>query len=261
MSIYSYTHNSFKTPKMSNYSSFKNLTKFNSFFLSKKNNSRKGNQINPLSNKKYNNRNSLMSTNYTTPFKITNIENITNTSSSKNLNITNSKSYKNFLNKSYFTSPKAKNKYSTDILNTQLTKKFKKRRKIDIPKFNTFLGKKIIKRPLNLNIFDYINGYNLKITSNLINKTFIHKNINDIQIKKKLYSKGNNSISESMKLLINRKNKSWKNRVKDLFRFKQRLRSDKRDNMHEYNEFILSLRTTLNRSKSISNTRNYLFYD
>lgn len=251
-------------PNSSVYLSFQKLTKFNRFYLSKNKLSYKAYQLNPSSIKKYTYKNSFISTNHQTPLKITKVDSLTNASNSKYLNTTtNSKSYKTIHNKSIFASPKATKKFNPDILETQyisLPKKMRKKIKLDIPKCNTFLADKIKKRPLNLNIFDYINGYNLNITPRLINKPFIHHNIKDIRIKNKIDCKGNNSISDSMKLLINRKNKSCKKSAKSILKFKQRLRFDRRDNMNEYNDFMHSLRSTLSRSKSKSYSRNFVYY-
>lgn len=253
------------TPSSSVYLSFQKLTKFNKFYLSKNNFSCKAYQLNPASIKKYNYKNNSESKNHQTSLKMTKVDSLTNMSSSKYLNTTtNSKSYKNTHNKSNFASPKIIKKFNPDILDTQyisFPKKIRKKIKLDIPKCNTFLSNKIKKRPLNLNIFDYINGtINLNITPRLINKPFFHQSIRDIRIKNKMASKGNNTISYSMKLLINRENKSCKRPEKNMLKFKQRLRFDKRENLNEYNEFMNSLRSSLSRSKSKSFSRNFVYF-
>ena len=260
MSTYSTTDSNINTPKSSAYLNFQKFTKFNKFYLSKNNFLFKAYQLNKASIKKYTYKNSLMSTNHITPLKITKIDSISNLSNSKYLNIAKSKSYKSFQTtpgKSNNTSSKIKQKFNPDILETQyvsIPKKYKKQIKIDIPRCNTFLGNKIKKRPLNINIIDYINGCNSNIRPKLDNKLFIHQSI-------KVLSHRNNSISESMKLLINRKNKSSKKIGINLLKYKQKLRCDKRESMNEYNEFMHSLRTNLNKSKSKSYSRNFFYYE
>lgn len=267
MSMYSITENNYPfNPKSSNYLNFQKLAKLNKFYNTKSNFSSKFNPLYITSNKEQNRQNIFISDAPFTPIKMAKTKSLINLSNTKYLNST-TKTYKNLSHLTNITN-KIKNKFNPDILDTQFISKPKKLKKkkisIDVPRYNTFLNNKIKTKSLHLTKFDLINGnvYNL-VTSTLMNKPVINKSIREIEIKSRINNNYNNDpISHSMKVLIERSNKSNKKAAAFMInKFKQKLIYEKKENLNEYNKFMSELKANLSRSKSKSRPKKKFFYD
>lgn len=267
MSIYSITENSIIRPSPSDYLNFQRLTKFNKFYLSKNNFSCKFHSIYPSSNTSQNSKKNIVLLDTTlSPIRMTKAKYQIYLSNSKHLN-SSKKIYKKYFNISN-NSARIKTQFNPDILDAQFISKPKKLKKkkisIDVPRYNTFLNNKIKTKSLHLTKFDLINGnvYNL-VTSTLMNKPVINKSIRDIQIKSRINNNYNNDpISHSMKMLIERSNKSNKKAAAFMInKFKQKLIYEKKENLNEYNKFMSELKANLSRSKSKSRPKKKFFYD
>ena len=260
MSIYSTTDTNINTPTSSDFLNYRKISKFNKFYFSKTNFLSQFLQGNTLSvkNPPYK-KNLFISTKPLNPIKLT------RENTEMNMNSTNQNYFINTpKSKIIKTSSKIKNKFNPDILDTQYIsqpKKFIAKIQIfDIPKCNTFLAKKIKTKSLYLNTFDLIGRNNRLLTSPSFNKPIFNKSIRDIRIKNKIYYKKNNSMSHSMKMLIERTNK--RSKKSSDFRsktFKQKLNYDRRENLNEYNKFMSELKTSLNLSKSKSKIQRLVF--
>ena len=262
MSIYSITENSIIRPSPSDYLNFQRLTKFNKFYLSKNNFSCKFHSIYPSSNTSQNSKKNIVLLDTTlSPIRMTKAKYQIYLSNSKHLN-SSKKIYKKYFNISN-NSARIKTQFNPDILDAQFIskpKKLKKKKiKIEIPIYNTFLNNKIKNKSLRLNTYDLININNSKlITSMFMNKPIVYRSFKDIQVKKIINHNKNDSVSNSMKNLIEKNTKgNNKNSVDFMInKFKKRLIYDKKENLKEYNKFMFDLRTNLSKSKS----KNNFFY-
>ena len=262
MSIYSITENSIIKPSPSDYLNFQRLTKFNKFYLSKNNFSSKFHQIYPSSNNNKNNKKNIVLLDTTlSPIKMTKAKSQIYLNNSRHLN-SSRKIYKKYFNVSN-NSARIKTQFNPDILDAHFISKPKKLKKkkinIDVPIYNTFLSKKIKNKSLRLNTYDLININNSKfITSMFMNKPIVYRSIKDIQVKKIINYNKNDSVSNSMKNLIEKNTKGNNKNSVDFMvnKFKKRLIYDKKENLKEYNKFMFDLRTNLSKSKS----KNNFFY-
>ena len=136
---------------------------------------------------------------------------------------------------------------------SQPKKTKKKHCRLEMPKYNTFLGSKIKEKSLRINISNCITGNLSKfIIPKNYYKSFINKSISNIKIKHKIKYKTNDSFRES-KLFAQKKHRKT---VSDsLIKFKQKLNNEKRENLHEYNTFMNSLKINLNLTKYRDNNK------
>ena len=265
MSFYSITESNLYKPTTCDYLNYTKLSKFNKFYLTNKNFSNKHSIKSPLIKNPDNKRKLFTYDNPITPIKINKQKSQIILSNSRHLS-SKAKSYKDINNSSY-NSTKIKRNFNPDILGTEyisLPKKQKKRKcNLDIPKYNTFLAKKIKKKSLYLNTFDYISGKNYKfLSTTYFNKPIINKSIKDIKIRNKFSYNKKDSISDSMNLLIERAKKSSKKAATYMIKkFEQKLIYDKRENIKEYNKFMNALQANLNKSKSKSKISKRFIYE
>ena len=236
MSFYSITESNINKPSSSDFLNYQKLSKLNKFYLSNNNFTCKY-SLKSLSIKKPQNKRIIFnSSNFLTPNKGT-----------------KRKSY-NYLNNT----TKVKNKFNPDILDTHFISQPKKQKKIThniaMPKYNSFLYKKIKLDSLHSNMLDFIN----RNKHNLIRTKYCKKPL----VEKKIFSKKKVSISDSMNLLIERANRSNKKAASYMIQnFDKKLIFDKRENLKEYNKFMNALQTNLNKSKSKSKICYRFFYE
>ena len=269
MSVYSVT-------ELNGNSNFQKLTKLNKFYSTTKKFASRYNSKPLLSVKNISTQN-LFSTqsnsmnNSKIHSKIAKSNSFMNYSSTKhNTSIVSYIDSNSTRNSSYTNiSKKIKNKFDPNILDahyiskpTRFNKTFSK---LDMPKFNTFLGSKIKKKSFNFKTFDLINGNICRFLNNTCgSKPAINKSIRDFIIRSKLrYNFRNNiSISDSMKIMIHRGNKGNKrSSISMINKFNKRLVHDKRENLKEYNNYINELQANLNLTKSKSKEKNRLIYE
>ena len=254
-------------------SNFQKLTKLNKFYSKTKKFSSRYNSKPLLSAKNKNiSTENLFSTqpNSKTHNKIIFSNTFLNYSSTKlNSSLTSFIDSNNSTRNSSFISKKIKNKFDPNILDTHYISKptrfNKKFSKLDMPKFNTFLGGKIKTKSFNFKTFDLINGNICRFVNSPCGiKPVINKSIKDFIIKNKLKHKlkNNISISDSMKILIHRISKGNKHCSSNIFnKFNKRLIHDKRENLKEYNNYMNELQANLNLTKSKSKNKNRLIYE
>ena len=253
------------------YSNFQKLTKLNKFYSKTKKFSSRYNSKPLLSVKKISTQNLFSTqTNSMTHSKISKSNSFLNFSNIKlNSSLASYIDSNNSTRNSSYISKKIKNKFDPNILDNHFISKPPRSNKtfsrLDMPKFNTFLGSKIKKNSFNFKTFDLINGNICRFVNNACgNKPAINKGIKDFIIKNKLKHnfKNNISISDSMKLLIHRVNKRNKDCSSKIFsKFNRRLIHDKRENLKEYNNYMNELQTNLNLIKSKSKDKNRLIYE
>ena len=257
MSLYSLTENN--TPKLisNNHWNYGTITKFNKFYYSKPDISFK---YNPMSQSLIKNQNKVKSVIPATPIRISKAKSQIFKTNSNYPNST-SQYLKKISNLS-----KINKKYSPDILNTLFISKPKKLKKkkisLEIKKYNSFLNDKIKTKTLHLNTFNLINGNNYNIvTSSFMNKPIIKRSIKDIKIYKRNNNINNDSISYSMKKLIEKCDKSSKKaKAYMMTQYNQRIFIDKKENLKEYNKFMKELSLNLSKSKSKSKPKKNFFY-
>lgn len=264
MSVYSITE-----PK--GCSNFQKLTKLNKFYSNSKKFVSRYNSKPLLSTKNINTQNLFSAqTNFMNHSKIEKSNSFLNFSNKKlNQSITSYIDSNNSTRNSSYISNKIKNKFDPNILDTHYISKptrFNKTfSKLDMPKFNTFLGGKIKTKSFNFRTFDLINGNICRfVNSPCGNKPGINKSIKDLIIKNKLKHNFKNdiSISDSMKLLIHRMNRGNKRCSGNIInKFNKRLAHDKRENLKEYNSYMNELQANLNLTKSKSKSKNRLVYE
>ena len=264
MSAYSITESN-------GYSNFQKLTKLNKFYSTTKKFLSRYNSKPLLSVTKIGTQNLFSTqTNSMTHSKIAKSNSFLNFRNTKlNSSLISYINSNNSTRNSSYLSPKIKNKFDPNILDThfisRITRNNKTFSKLDMPKFNTFLGSKIKKNSFNFKTFDLINGNNCRFMNNACeNKPAINKSIKDFIIKNKLGRgfKNNISISDSMKILIHRVNKRNMQCSSKIFsKFNRRLIHDKKDNLIEYNNYMNELQTNLNLIKSKSKDKNRLIYE
>lgn len=259
MSSYSTTDSNIYRPTSSEYLNYQKLSKFNKFYYSKTNFLTKflPGKTSSVKSPPYK-KNLFISTDPLSPLNLTRQK--------TEINLTSTNYFIRNSNKKRKNSLKIKNKFNPDILETQYISQPKKQNKkikiFDIPKCNTFLAKKIKTKSLHLNTFDIISrNYCRLIKSPSFSKPIFNKSIRDIKIKNKIYHKKNDSLSHSMKMLIERANKSCKKSSAFMAKtFNQKLNYDKRQSFNEYNKFMNELKTNLNLSKSKSKIQKLVFY-
>ena len=167
---------------------------------------------------------------------------------------------------------KIKKKFNPEILITEYVSQPKRKRQrnkkitnLDIPKYNTFLGNKVKTKTFNFKTFNLMNGdVNESSGMSFCNKSNVNKlrDVKNFKLINKLNYKKTDYVSESIKLLIERANKSNKKSIdKARNQFKQRLINDKRDNLKEYNKYMSVLQQSLNKSKSKTKNMKRLIYE
>ena len=254
MSIYSTTTESnYNKPILNDELNYQKLQKFNKFYLTNSNFSCKDkikrmpsiNMDNILNNDIQN-----------TPrisFLKTNINIIHSRNHSSNKSLTKYKTYNNY--------NKMIKMFNPDILDTQYIskpRKIKKRNcRIEIPIYNTFLGNKIKGRSLGLKITNCITGNLSKyIIPKNYNKSFINKSITNIKVRDKIKYNPNDAFRESKLFEMKKHRKTMSNLI---HKFKQKLNYDKRENLHEYNKFMNTLKINLNLTKYNSNNSKFIY--
>lgn len=262
MSLYSLTENNIYRNTSSDYLDFKTRqNKFtSSYYFPRKFSQKSFSQIRIPRR-----RNPSITDNYfLTPKR--NIKSKTNLYKIKNI-----KSYKDLKSLSKVVT-KIKKTFNPEILITEYVSQPKRNRQrnrrlnnIDIPKYNTFLGNKEKTKSFNFKTFNLINGnINESSTLSYCNRSNVNKlrDAKNFKFLNKLNYKKTDYVSESIKLLIERVNKSNK-RATDKARnqFKQRLIKDKRDNLKEYNKYMSILQQSLNKSKSKTKNMKRLIYE
>ena len=232
---------------------YQKLQKFNKFYLSNSNFITKTKTKIPLSN---NIENVLNIDIPFTPSSSSSKNNI-NKIHSRNINthkaLTKYKTYNNY--------NKIKNIFNPEILEGQFISKPKKIKKnncrLEMPKYNTFLGSKIKGKPLGLKISNCITGNLSKfIMPKNYNRIPINKSISDIKVKDKIVYKRNDSFREKQ---ISMENKHRKIIYNVLNKFKQKLNFDKRENLNEYNRFMNTLKINLNVTKLRNKSTKFVY--
>lgn len=244
MSIYSTTTESnINKPILNDDLNYQKLQKFNKFYLTNSNFSCKAK--NKISSSKNVDNIFSMEIPLTprTSLAKTNINNIRSRNYNNQKTLTKYKTFNNY--------DKMKKMFNPDILDghyiSQPKKTGKKHCRLEMPKYNTFLGSKIKEKSLGIKIANCITGNLSKfIIPKNYYKSFINKSISNIKIQDKIKYKRNDSFRES-KLIAEKKHRKT---VSDLLiKFKQKLNHEKRENLHEYNSFMNSLKINLNLTK------------
>ena len=226
---------------------YQKLQKFNKFYLSNSNFIKKTKAKIPLSNNLEN---------------ILNIDMPLNPSSSSNIHSRNINTHKALTKyKTYNNYNKIKNIFNPEILEGQFISKPKKMKKnkcrLEMPKYNTFLGSKIKGKPLGLKIRNCITGNLSKfIIPKNYNRIPINKSISDIKVKDKIVYKRNDSFIEKQ-LSIEKKHR--KKVYNALSKFKQKLIIDKRENLNEYNRFMNTLKINLEMIKLRNKSTKFIY--
>lgn len=270
MSLYSTTDSNIFKPTDSVFTNYQRLSKFNKFYLTKVNFPININKINIPSNKtsiikNKNKKNICLFKKYITPIKMKQMKTQVNLRNSNNF-LTTSHSFKNETN-SLNISKKIKNKYNPDILNTQYISKpnktMKKFKNQNIIKYNSFLNNKPKPKSILINTFDCKSGNDYRIINfGNYDKPKINKDFIDLQIKKKLNGKKYITMCHSMKILLEKANKSYKRASTFMTKnFEKKFNFDKRENLKEYNKYMNVLQTNLNLSKSKSKFKNIFYYE
>ncbi len=163
--------------------------------------------------------------------------------------------------KTYNNYNKMKNLFNPDILDAEYISKPKKIKKkkcrIEMPIYNTFLGNKIKGKSLGLKIRNCIEGNLSKfIIPRNYNKSFINKSISNIKVKNKIIYKKNDTFRE-MKSTMEKKHRKTMDNI--LRKFEQKLNYDKRENLNEYNKFMNTLRINLNLSKYKNKINKFIY--
>ena len=163
--------------------------------------------------------------------------------------------------KTYNNNNKIKNIFNPEILEGQFISKPKKMKKnkcrLEMPKYNTFLGSKIKGKPLGLKISNCITGNLSKfIIPKNCNIIPINKSINDIKVKDKIVYKRNDSFIEKQ---LSMEKKHRKKAYTVLSKFKQKLKNDKRENLNEYNRFMNTLKINLKVTKLRNKSTKFIY--
>lgn len=250
MSIYSTTTESnFNKPILNDELNYQKLQKFNKFYLTNSNFSCK----NKTKMTSYANEDNIINMDIPitprTSLLKTNINNIHSRNYSSNKALTKYKTFNNY--------NKMIKLFNPDILDAEYISKPKKNKKknckIEIPKYNTFLGSKIKEKSLSIKINNCITGNLSKfIMPKNYNKSFINKSISNIKVKNKIKYNRNDAFRDSKLFAEKRHRKAVSNLLN---KFKQKLNYDKRENIHEYNNFMTSLKINLNLTKYKSNNK------
>ena len=255
MSIYSTTTESnINKPILNDELNYQKLQKFNKFYLTNNNFSCKDkSKIAPTTNVDNMFIMDIPLTPRTTLAK-TNIKNTHSRNYSTHKSLTKYKTYNNY--------NRMKKMFNPDILEGQYISKPKKKKiknsRIEMPKYNTFLGSKIKGKSLGVKIANCITGNLSKfIIPDNYNKSFINKSIAYLRVKEKIRYKKIDDFRGS-KLLAEKKRKKAMNSL--LNQFKQKLNYDKRENLNEYNKFMSSLKINLNLAK-YKNSNNEFVYE
>ena len=254
MSIYSTTTESnINKPILNDELNYQKLQKFNKFYLTNSNFSCKD-------------KSKIITT--------TNVDNIFNVDIPLTNRITFAKTKINNIRSRNYSNPKALTKYKTynnynkmikmfnpDILDTQYISKPKKNKKrncrLEIPKYNTFLGGKIKGKSLRKKIANCITGNLSKfIIPKHYNKSSINKSITNIKVKDKIKYKRNDTFRESKLFEEKMQRKTVYNLLN---KFKQKLNYEKRENLNEYNKFINTLKINLNLTKYKNNNTKFFY--
>ena len=171
--------------------------------------------------------------------------------------LTITKSYKHFVGLGIKKPINAKKKFNPEILYTEYIARpsYSSKKKIDIPRGKSFLVEKMKKKPLNLNTFNYKNGYKYKP---MLKKFGTN---NNIKIRNKIIMNKQKSAWESMKCIVeNTKNRNRKKKEDNMNGcFYKLLIDDERTNVKEYNDFMKDLKINLNLSKSNSKIKKLVY--
>ena len=234
---------------------YQKLQKFNKFYLSNSNFTTKTKAKIPLSNNIENILNIDMPFTPCSSLSKNNINN--NNIHSRNINtpkaLTKYKTYNNY--------NKIKNIFNPEILEGQFISKPKKTKKnncrLEMPKYNTFLGSKIKGKSLGLKINNCITGnFSKFIIPKNYNRIPINKSISDIKVKDKINYKRNQSFKEKQMSMEKKHRKIVYNM---LSKFKQKLIFDKRENLNEYNRFMNTLKINLNVTKLRNKSTKFIY--
>ena len=250
MSIYSTTTESnINKPILNDDLNYQKLQKFNKFYLTNSNFSFKDKTKISPSTKVDNIFNIDIPITPRTTLAKTNINNIHSRNYNTQKPLMKYKTYNNY--------NKMKKLFNPEILEGQYIsqpKKIKKRNcRLEMPKYNTFLGSKIKEKSLGIKIRNCITGNLSKfIIPKNYNKSFINKSISNIKIKNKITYKKNEAFRDS-KLFQEKKHRKTVSNL--LNKFKQKLSCEKRESFHEYNQFMNSLKINLNLTKYKNNTK------
>ena len=232
---------------------YQKLQKFNKFYLSNSNFTCKTKTKLPLSNNKENLLNIDM------PFTPSSSLSKININYIHSRNVNTPKSLTKY--KTYSNNNKIRNIFNPEILEGQYISKPKKIKRnncrLEMPKYNTFLGGKIKDKSLNLKISNCITG---NLSRFIIPKNYyrvsINKSLNDIKVKDKIIYKRNESFGDSRSSMEKKHRKEVYN---VLIKFKQKLNYDKRENLNEYNKFMNALKINLNINRLRNKSTRFIY--